>query len=94
MQGLELDWVGVCWDANFRRKGNTWAHMSFRCTQWQQIRNNTRKTYLENAYRILLTRARQGMIIYVPFGCDRDNTRLAEFYDPTFEFLMKCGIEH
>lgn len=93
VQGLELDWVGVCWDANFRRKENTWAHLNFRGTQWQQIRDNTRQTYLENAYRVLLTRARQGMIIYVPYGCNIDNTRLAEFYDPTFKFLMECGIK-
>jgi hypothetical protein len=58
IQGLELDWAGMCWDANFRREGNEWRHYSFRGTRWERISDPIRARYLANAYRVLLTRAR------------------------------------
>jgi Uncharacterized conserved protein (DUF2075) len=53
----------------------------------------SRKLYLTNAYRVLLTRARQGIVVYVPIGDTNDTTRLPEFYDGTAELLLRCGIE-
>ena len=92
IQGLELDWVGMCWDANFRREGNKWKHYSFRGARWERIKDPVRATYLVNAYRVLLTRARQGMVIYVPLGSSIDHTRDPGYYDGTYEFLCNCGV--
>lgn len=92
IQGLELDWVGVCWEANFRRQDNRWVHYNFRGTDWQVVRDSVRQTYLANAYRVLLTRARQGMVIYVPPGDTVDPTRSPEFYDGIADYLAQCGI--
>ena len=93
IQGLELDWVGMCWDANFRREQNKWKCYSFRGTRWERINDSTRAAYLANSYRVLLTRARQGMVIYLPRGSDIDETRQSNFYDETYAFLSDCGIE-
>ena len=92
VQGLELDWAIVCWDANYRRENDNWAHYSFKGTKWQNINKDEDKTHLKNAYRVLLTRARQGMIIFVPKGSDEDKTRSSEFYDAIYEYLKNCGI--
>ena len=92
VQGLELDWSCVVWDADFRYSPDGWKQHSFVGDRWHQIRKNERKTYLKNAYRVLLTRARQGMVIAVPEGSDVDATRRAEFYDGTFEFLKGLGL--
>jgi len=92
IQGLELDWVAMCWDADLRRRSNRWDYFDFRGTRWSSIHNEKRKVYLENAYRVLLTRARQGMVIFVPTGSDEDSTRQCEFYQGIYEFLLSCGI--
>lgn len=93
IQGLELDWVGVVWDGDFRHSESGWQTYSFRGHKWQHIRKDERKLYLLNAYRVLLTRARQGMIIVVPEGDDNDHTRKPEFYDGTFNYLKSLGLE-
>ena len=92
VQGLELDWTAVCWDANFRYANGAWQHLAFRGTRWQRINATQAKVYLTNAYRVILTRARQGMVIVVPHGDNDDPTRSTSFYDPTFEFLLACGL--
>jgi hypothetical protein len=92
IQGLELDWTALCWDANFRRENGAWKSYRFRGTRWEQIRDVTKISYLANAYRVLLTRARQGMAIVVPNGSDIDATRNRAFYDETYEYLAACGI--
>ena len=92
VQGLELDWACVVWDADFRHSAGAWQHHSFVGNRWQQIRKTERKAYLKNAYRVLLTRARQGMVIVVPEGAYEDPTRKAEFYDGTFELLKQTGV--
>jgi hypothetical protein len=92
IQGLELDWVGVCWDADFRAIDGRWQFHRFSGTRWQNVNDENRKVYLTNAYRVLLTRARQGMVIYIPKGDRLDETRLAEFYDGTAAFLSECGL--
>ncbi len=92
IQGLELDWVCMTWDADLRRVGSTWKHFQFRGGAWQRRNKEVAQRYLVNAYRVLLTRARQGMVIFVPPGDADDHTRLPAFYDPTFEYLAGVGI--
>lgn len=93
VQGLELDWACICWDGDFRFTPIGWSHHSFCGNKWQNINKEERKTYLKNAYRVLLTRARQGMVIVVPEGDSEDHTRRAEFYNPTFEYLKSFGLQ-
>jgi hypothetical protein len=93
IQGLELDWSCVLWDADFRYTKNGWDHRSFVGTKWNYIKKAERQMYLKNAYRVLLTRARQGMVIVVPNGDINDPTRNPDFYDPIFEYLSGIGFE-
>ncbi len=93
VQGLELDWACVTWDADFRYSKTGWEHWSFVGDKWNHIRKNERQIYLKNAYRVLLTRARQGMVIVVPEGDMDDLTRRHEFYDSTFEYLRDIGFK-
>ena len=93
VQGLELDWAGVAWDADFRYVNGTWQHFSFKGTRWQQVNKAENQLYLKNAYRVILTRARQGMAIFVPSGNEADPTRPPKFYDGTFQYLQSCGLE-
>ncbi len=92
VQGLELDWVCMAWDADFRYGMDGWDHWSFRGSRWQRIKKYERQIYQKNAYRVLLTRARQGMIMVVPEGSPDDETRLPKYYDPIFNYLVKIGI--
>ncbi|MCB9840681.1 MAG: DUF2075 domain-containing protein [Phycisphaeraceae bacterium] len=93
VQGLELDWVGVVWDADFRSTSHGWEPWAFRGAVWKRIRAQDRVAYLKNAYRVLLTRARQGMVIVVPEGDEGDPTRDPTFYDPTYEYLLDLGVD-
>jgi len=93
VQGLELDWTCVMWDGDLRYTENGWKSFSFVGNKWQNINKEERKRYLINAYRVLLTRARQGMIIVIPYGDIEDHTRNPEFYDLTFEYLSKIGFD-
>lgn len=93
VQGLELDWTCVTWDADFRFSKNGWQHWSFVGNRWNKIKKAERQSYLKNAYRVLLTRARQGMVIVVPYGNAEDLTRKKEYYDPTFKYLVEVGFE-
>jgi hypothetical protein len=93
VQGLELDWACVTWDADFRYSDGNWEHFSFVGDRWNRIRKYERQVYLKNAYRVLLTRARQGMVIVVPAGHSEDMTRRHEFYDPTFKYLKEIGFQ-
>jgi hypothetical protein len=93
VQGLELDWACVTWDADFRYSKNGWGHFSFVGDKWNRIKKPERQKYLKNAYRVLLTRARQGMVIVVPLGDQEDPTRKAEFYDPIFEYLQEMNLK-
>lgn len=93
VQGLELDWAGVCWDADFRYAAGEWGSFDFKGTRWQRVRSPEAQDFLRNAYRVILTRARQGMIIFVPHGDAADITRPPEFYNETFAFLKRCGLQ-
>jgi hypothetical protein len=92
VQGLELDWSCVVWDGDFRYSKNGWVHSSFRGNRWEKISKPERQTFLKNAYRVLLTRARQGMVIVVPEGDLLDETRKPAFYDDTYEYLSSLGL--
>ncbi|MDB5958053.1 DUF2075 domain-containing protein [Ramlibacter sp.] len=92
VQGLELDWSAVVWDGDLRLAGKEWGHFSFVGTRWQRVNAADRKTYLKNAYRVLLTRARQGMVIVVPEGDTSDPTRNPAYYDETFTYLESIGL--
>lgn len=97
IQGLEIDWAIVCWDADLRRNksGTDWEHYTFRGTRWNRRNKPEQRRYLVNSYRVLLTRARQGMIIFVPVGVDpeEDPTRDYSYYDGVYQYLKSCGIE-
>lgn len=93
IQGLELDWSCVTWDGDFRFNNKSWKTFSFVGDKWHNIKKEERKKYLKNAYRVLLTRARQGMAIVVPEGNSEDPTRNPEFYDGTYEYLREIGFE-
>jgi len=92
VQGLELDWTCVVWDADFRHSATGWQHFSFAGTRWNRVKATERQVYLKNAYRVLLTRARQGMVVVVPEGDASDPTRSPEFYDATFRYLREVGV--
>jgi hypothetical protein len=92
VQGLELDWVCVAWDGDFRQSGSGWSYHYFRGDRWCNIASVENQRYLCNAYRVLLTRARQGMMIYVPPGDSADPTRSPTLYDATYRYLADLGI--
>lgn len=87
IQGLEIDYAIVAWDANLRYENGDWKYYKFQGTKWQNIDNIYDRLYLKNAYRVLMTRARQGFIIYVPEGDDDDPTRKTIFYDNVYNYL-------
>ena len=93
IQGLELDWVGLCWGEDLTWDGTQWIGRRFNNKLWKLINpeDSNRKMYLINAYRVLLTRARQGMVIYVPSPSSEDGSRLHKELDSTAEFLLGCG---
>jgi len=92
VQGLELDWACVAWDADFRYTEEGWEHWSFTGSKWNHINKAERKLYLKNAYRVLLTRARQGMVVVIPSGDIEDPTRNPAFYDSTYEYFKMIGF--
>jgi DUF2075 family protein len=92
VQGLELDWACVAWDGDFRYSDDGWKTYEFRGNKWQKIKKEERKMFLKNAYRVLLTRARQGMIIVVPEGDREDPTRAPHYYDSTYQYLLDIGF--
>lgn len=96
VQGLELDWTGVAWDLNYRRSDAGWLAREFRGTRWQAINATgaglSRADYVKNAYRVLLTRARQGMVIFIPQGDVADTTRPPADYDAIADWLANCGV--
>jgi hypothetical protein len=95
IQGLELDWVGLCWSGDFIWSGNGWVARNLhlgRQSKWSHISKFEKQAYRKNAYRVLLTRARQGMVIYVPRGDSADQTRLPDELDGIADYLVQCGI--
>lgn len=102
VQGLEVDFACVLWDADMRYTDGRWSFWKFNGkTKWIRENNIENQKYMLNAYRVLLTRARQGIVICVPYGNERltpegfpeDSTRLPSFYDNTYRYLKDLGIE-
>lgn len=93
-QGLELDWVGVCWGGNFTfdRNEKTWAFRNFSGNSWRNVGREIDQRYLLNTYRVLLTRAREGLIIWISTGDDNDPTRASAPLDATADYLKECGV--
>ena len=106
VQGLELDYTCVLWDADLRCENGRWRYFNFNGrTAWREEAGQTessleRRKYMLNAYRVLLTRARIGMVICVPEGNSNktvdgfpeDATRLPEFYNGTYKYLKSIGL--
>lgn len=92
VQGLELDWAAVAWDLNLMRGHTDWVVRRFRGSQWNQVHQEAQQRYVQNAYRVLLTRARQGMVIFIPAGDTEDHTRPPEAYDAIDRWLAACGV--
>lgn len=93
VQGLEVDYAVLAWDADFRYTTDGFDYYKFRGTKWNHVNQEQRQQYMKNAYRVLLTRARQGLIIYIPEGSNEDPSRNTEYYNRTYEYLKNCGIE-
>ena len=107
VQGLELDYTCLLWDADMRCDNRNWRFYTFNGrTEWNEQKGNTetkqeKMKYMLNAYRVLLTRARKGMVICVPEGNGNktasgfweDSTRLPEYYNGTYEYLKSIGID-
>ena len=95
VQGLELDWALVAWDADMRydKATSSWKQYSFRGSKWMNINDPKIRNYQINAYRVILTRARRGMVIYVPKGSADDHTRSPKFYDGTYQYFKQIGIQ-
>ncbi len=97
IQGLELDWVGLCWggDFVFSPTRNEWLIRAFRATnsKWSEVKSIERRKFRRNAYRVLLTRARQGVILYIPRGDSKDHTRSPRDFNETYAFLLSCGAK-
>lgn len=92
IQGLELDWTIVCWDANLRYDKD-FEYYNFTGDSWKNINKDEFRTYLKNTYRVLLTRSRQGFIIFVPEGNSEDETMQPKFYDGVYDYLKEIGLE-
>jgi DUF2075 family protein len=93
-QGLELDWTGVCWGGDFMISPNTglWSFLKFRGNRWLQVRQAAAKRYIANKYRVLLTRARRGMVLWIPEGDACDSSRDPQQLDATAAFLRSRGV--
>lgn len=92
VQGLELDWACVCWDADMRVGEFGWSYHDFRANRWEAVRAPERQAYLRNSYRVLLTRARQGMVVFVPPGSPKDETRKPVNYEALNNYLRVLGV--
>lgn len=93
VQGLEIDYAVLAWDADLRYTSNGFEYFKFRGTKWNHVNQEQRQHYLKNAYRVLMTRARQGLIIYIPEGDEEDPSRLTEYYEGTYQYLKHVGIK-
>jgi hypothetical protein len=96
IQGLELDWIGLCWGGDFVwNESSGWQArrlLSGPPSKWTAIKNAEKQIFRRNAYRVLLTRARQGMIIFVPVGSFEDPTNAPEQFEATAQYLLRCGV--
>jgi len=92
VQGLELDWTCLCWDADLRIENGQWISKRFEGNRWKSTKDEQKQQFALNKYRVLLTRAREGMILFIPEGDTKDKTRPPSIYNSIFEYLQSCGI--
>jgi len=96
IQGLELDWIGLCWGGDFIwNEAQGWLRRALRPseqTKWNLIKNKQKQIYRTNAYRVLLTRARMGMIVFVPKGEANDPTNRPDEFETTAKYMIRCGV--
>ena len=92
-QGLEIDWACVCWDLDLRRIEDSWQLWKLKGNKWNKVNDKSQALYMFNTYRVLLTRARQGMVIYVPSGDDNDSTREPSLYNSISNYFTSIGVE-
>jgi len=90
-QGLELDWTGVCWGGDFVWASNGWEFRQFKGSAWQGVQKAGTREFIRNKYRVLLTRAREGIVIWIPEGSLEDETRPPQWFDSTAGYLSRCG---
>lgn len=93
IQGLEIDWSLMCWGGDFFYGDKEWNYQRFHGSRWLKVKNISDREFIKNAYRVLLTRARQGIVIFIPYGSSTDDTRKCDYYDGTFKFLKLLGIK-
>jgi hypothetical protein len=93
-QGLELDWVGMCWGGDLTPRDDAleWEYRKFRGAAWKKVRQDAERAYVRNRYRVLLTRARRGMVIWIPIGSEDDQTRDSERFDRVHAALLTAGL--
>lgn len=93
-QGLELDWVGICWggDLPYDATNSGWAFRNFSGSRWGCLKHEIDRQYLLNTYRVLLTRARRGLILWIPLGDATDETRLPTPFNSTADYFVRCGV--
>jgi len=93
IQGLERDWICLAWDQDLTRNDRGWVFRDFSGSKWKLVKDELQKEYLLNTYRVLLTRGREGLVIFVPKGDEEDGTRTPEQYDIIYSYLRQVGIE-
>lgn len=91
-QGLELDFVGLCWGGDLIWSGDFWQYRQFRGNGWASV-NGDRQRFVHNSYRVLMTRGREGLVVWVPAGSKEDPTREPRLFDDTAQFLLACGAQ-
>lgn len=93
-QGLEIDWGGLCWGEDFLWQANmSWCYSRLIGADRRRVKQESKQRYIRNAYRVLLTRAREGMVIFVPKGCESDPTRPPHLFNATADYLASCGVQ-
>ena len=92
IQGLEIDWAGLCWDLDLRRSNGKWVFKRFRGSKWTEINKPVERVYTINKYRVLLTRAREGLIIWIPDGSKDELYGKKQWYDEIANYLKDCGV--
>ncbi|MEM6674396.1 MAG: DNA/RNA helicase domain-containing protein, partial [Planctomycetota bacterium] len=92
IQGLEVDWACLAWGGDLTRSSSVWDIRRFVGTEWKQVQNDSARRYAINRYRVLLTRAREGLAIWVPLGHPEDETRDPQRFNSVAEFLTECGV--
>jgi DUF2075 family protein len=93
VQGLELDWPGVCWGADLRHDGNVWTKWQFRGSNGQTVRDEGPRVFVSNRYRVMLTKAWEGFVIFIPNGDKEDLTRAPKYYDDSYKFILSYGAK-